>query len=167
MKTFVKILVAILVVAALCGGIYLVLPETAQTFVKGNIQYRINDEAKKRVDEAKNSQIKYTYKDNGIKKIYDPGTTYGSALENKAKTTVWYYESNGTGGYTITFYGTKVSMDLAKYGSDGTDIDKTVKVVFDYKPNNNGGYTGTVSWYIDNEPCEESITLAVVQALCN
>ena len=53
MKTFVKILVAILVVAALCGGIYLVLPETAQTFVKGNIQYRINDEAKKRVDEAK------------------------------------------------------------------------------------------------------------------
>ena len=92
MKTFVKILVAILVVAALCGGIYLVLPETAQTFVKGNIQYRINDEAKKRVDEAKNSQIKYTYKDNGIKKIYDPGTTYGSALENKAKTTVWYYE---------------------------------------------------------------------------
>ena len=32
MKTFVKILVAILVVAALCGGIYLVLPETAQTF---------------------------------------------------------------------------------------------------------------------------------------
>lgn len=34
MKTFVKILVAILVVAALCGGIYLVLPETAQTFVR-------------------------------------------------------------------------------------------------------------------------------------
>jgi len=58
-------------------------------------------------------------------------------------------------------------MDLAKYGSDGTYIDKTLKVVFDYKPNNNGGYTGTVSWYIDNEPCEESITLAVVQALCN
>ena len=33
MKTFVKILVAIIVVAAICGGVYLVLPETAQIFV--------------------------------------------------------------------------------------------------------------------------------------
>lgn len=34
MKTFVKILVAIIVVAAICGGVYLVLPETAQIFVR-------------------------------------------------------------------------------------------------------------------------------------
>ena len=58
MKTLVKILVAILVVAALGGGIYLVLPATAQAFVKGNIQYRLNDDAKQRVDQAKKSQIK-------------------------------------------------------------------------------------------------------------
>ena len=58
-------------------------------------------------------------------------------------------------------------MDLAKYGSDGTYIDKTLKVVFNYKPNNNGGYTGTVTWYIDNTACDENMALAVVQALSN
>ena len=52
MKTFVKILVAIIVVAAICGGVYLVLPETAQIFVKGNIQYRTNDEAKDKIGRA-------------------------------------------------------------------------------------------------------------------
>ena len=60
MKTFVKILVAIIVVAAICGGVYLVLPETAQIFVKGNIQYRTNDEAKDKIDSLKKNEIVYT-----------------------------------------------------------------------------------------------------------
>lgn len=167
MKAVLKILMAVVIVAALCGGIYLVLPETAKVFVKGNIQYRIDDTAKTRIDETKGNQVKYTYKDNGIKKTFDPGVTYGDALEKKAKTTVWYCEDNSTGGYTVTFYGTKVSMDLTKYGADGTYIDRTLKVVFDFKPNNSGGYTGSVSWYIDNEKCDESVTLAVIQALVN
>ena len=59
MKTFVKILVAIIVVAAICGGVYLVLPETAQIFVKGNIQYRTNDEAKDKIDSLKKNEIVY------------------------------------------------------------------------------------------------------------
>ena len=40
MKTFVKVLVAILIVIGLCFGVYAVLPQTSKMFVKGNIQYR-------------------------------------------------------------------------------------------------------------------------------
>ena len=60
MKTFLKILLAIIIVAALCGGVYLVLPETAQIFVKGNIQYRTDDNAKEKVDSLKENSIVYT-----------------------------------------------------------------------------------------------------------
>lgn len=97
MKTFVKILVAIIVVAAICGGVYLVLPETAQIFVKGNIQYRTNDEAKDKIDSLKKNEIVYTdVQSNGTEKKVPTGVTYGDALDKKAKTTVWYYEDTTT-----------------------------------------------------------------------
>ena len=93
MKTFVKILIAIIVVAALCGGIYLVLPETTQIFVKGNIQYRTDDNAKEKIDSLKKNNIIYTeVQSNGTDKKVDTGVTYGDALDKKGKTTVWYYE---------------------------------------------------------------------------
>ena len=155
MKTFVKILVAIIVVAAICGGVYLVLPETAQIFVKGNIQYRTNDEAKDKIDSLKKNEIVYTdVQSNG---------TYGDALDKKAKTTVWYYEDTTNGGFRITYYGTKVSMDLAKYGSDGTYIDKTLKAVFDFP----AGGKSTVTLYIGDEQCDDAMKAAVLQALAN
>ena len=50
MKTFVKVLVAILIVIGLCFGVYAVLPQTSKMFVKGNIQYRTDDTAKAQVD---------------------------------------------------------------------------------------------------------------------
>ena len=59
MKTFFKILIAIIVVAALCGGVYLVLPETAQIFVKGYFQYKTDDAAKEKIDSLKKNEIKY------------------------------------------------------------------------------------------------------------
>ena len=164
MKTFVKILVAIIVVAAICGGVYLVLPETAQIFVKGNIQYRTNDEAKDKIDSLKKNEIVYTdVQSNGTEKKVPTGVTYGDALDKKAKTTVWYYEDTTNAGVRITYYGTKVSMDLAKYGSDGTYIDKTLKAVFDFP----AGGKSTVTLYIGDEQCDDAMKAAVLQALAN
>ena len=164
MKTFVKILVAIIVVAAICGGVYLVLPETAQIFVKGNIQYRTNDEAKDKIDSLKKNEIVYTdVQSNGTEKKVPTGVTYGDALDKKAKTTVWYYEDTTNGGFRITYYGPKVSMDLAKYGSDGTYIDKTLKAVFDFP----AGGKSTVTLYIGDEQCDDAMKAAVLQALAN
>lgn len=162
MKVFLKILLALVIVAALCGGVYLVLPETAQIFVKGNIQYRVDENAKSKVDSLKENNIVYDeVQSTGVAKKVDTGVTYGDALTNKSKSTVWYYEEVGS-GFKITFYGTKVSMDLSKYGSDGTYIDKTLKVVFDFT-----GDKSTVTLYIGDEQCDDTMKAAVLQALVN
>lgn len=161
MKTFVKILTAIVVIAAICGGVYLVLPETAQIFVKGYIQYKVNDDAKTRIDRLKddNTIVYSQTQTNGTVKKVDTGVKYGDALTNCAKTTVWYYEEVGA-GFKITYYGTKVSMDLSKYGSDGTYIDKTLKIVFDFTNDKS-----TITVYIGDEMCDETMQSAVLQAV--
>lgn len=161
MKAFVKILVAIIIVAALCGGIYLVLPETAQIFVKGNIQYRTDDNAKTMVDKIKGLTIAYTEtQSTGVDREVNTSVTYGDALTNKSKSTVWYYEESGS-SFKVTFYGTKVSMDLSKYGSDGTYVDKTLKVVFDFPTPSNG----SITVYIGDEQCNDAMKSAVLKAL--
>ena len=53
MKTFLKILLAIVIVIGICIGIYCILPETSQMFIKGNIQYRTDDTAKTQIDKIK------------------------------------------------------------------------------------------------------------------
>lgn len=165
MKTFVKILVALIVVAGLCVGIYFVLPETAQMYIKGNIQYRTDDEAKKEVDSLKNNIIKITeVNDRGMKNVVDTGVRYGDALEKACKSTAWYYETGVDGSRTITFYGTKASFDLSKYGSDGTFIDKSLKFVFNFLAN--GG--GTVTIYIDDKQISDGVEKnAVLHALAD
>ena len=72
MKTFVKVLVAILIVIGLCFGVYAVLPQTSKMFVKGNIQYRTDDTAKAQVD--KSSAWYYEEEASGDWKV----TYYGS-----------------------------------------------------------------------------------------
>lgn len=162
MKTFLKILVALVIVALICGGVYMVLPETAQIFVKGYIQYKTDDTAKDKIDKLKENEIVYTeVQSTGVEKKVNTGVTYGDGLTKKSKSTVWYYEEIGS-GFKITFYGTKVSMDLSKYGSDGTYIDKTLKVVFDFT-----GDKSTVTVYVDDEQCDDTMKSAVLQALAN
>lgn len=162
MKTFFKILIAIIVVAALCGGVYLVLPETAQIFVKGYFQYKTDDAAKEKIDSLKKNEIKYAeVQKSGVEKTVNTGVTYGDALTKKAKTSVWYYEESTNGGFTITYYGTKVSMDLAKFGSDGTYIDKTLKIVFAFPAEGKS----TVTIYIGDQVCDDATKSAALQAL--
>ena len=122
------------------------------------------DEAKDKIDSLKKNEIVYTdVQSNGTEKKVPTGVTYGDALDKKAKTTVWYYEDTTNGGFRITYYGTKVSMDLAKYGSDGTYIDKTLKAVFDFP----AGGKSTVTLYIGDEQCDDAMKAAVLQALAN
>ena len=106
MKTFLKILVAIIIVGALCFGIYCILPETSQMYVKGNIQYRTNETAKTQVDKIKKTKI--------------PGTekTFGAGLEGLCKSCAWYYEEEANGDWMVTFYGSKATMDLTTAGMD-------------------------------------------------
>jgi hypothetical protein len=120
MKKLVKVIIAILVVAAICFGIYTVLPETTQMYVKGNIQYRTDDTAKSHVDEIK-----------GL--IAEDSVTYGTGLEKLCKSTAWYYEpGSDSENWTVTFYGSKATMDFTSDNISGVGLytEKPLKVVF-------------------------------------
>jgi hypothetical protein len=165
MKTFLKILLALVIVAGIGFGIYFVLPETSQMFVKGNIQYRTDDNAKEKIDKIKANEIKYTETaDNGTTKTVETGVKYGDALEKAAKTSAWYYEEAANGSQTITFYGSKVSLDLSKYGVDGVYVDKTLKVVFYFPADNSGS---TVTFYYGDNTLDGAYKTAAIQALTN
>lgn len=118
MKTFLKILVAIVIVAAICVGVYFVLPETSQMYVKGNIQYRTDDTAKAQVDKIKNITIP------------DYDVTFGDGLEAFCKSTAWYYEEVSADTWTVTFYGTKATLNLTETSLDIYYTDEPFKVVF-------------------------------------
>lgn len=115
MKTFVKVLVAILIVIGLCFGVYAVLPQTSKMFVKGNIQYRTDDTAKAQVDKIKKTKI--------------PGfdKTFGDGLENLCKSSAWYYEEEASGDWKVTYYGSKATMDLTTAGMDQMYTDQPMK----------------------------------------
>ena len=123
MKTFLKILVAIIIVGALCFGIYCILPETSQMYVKGNIQYRTNETAKTQVDKIKKTKI--------------PGTekTFGAGLEGLCKSCAWYYEEEANGDWMVTFYGSKATMDLTTAGMDQMYTEQPMKVTFTVRNN--------------------------------
>lgn len=164
MKTFLKILIAIIVVVAIAFGIYCVLPETQKMFIKGNIQYRTDDEAKEKIDILKANTISYTETaDNGVSQVVDTGVTYGDALEKACKTTAWYYEKTADGSITITFYGSKASLDLAKYNVEGIYVNQTIKVVFSFPANDKS----TVSIYLEDELLSGEKRTAALKALAN
>lgn len=118
MKTFIKILIAIVVVVALCFGIYCLLPETSKMYIKGNIQYRTDDEAKEHVDKIQGLEV-------------GDGVTYGDALTKLCKSTAWYYEKGSeSGDWIVTFYGTKATLDLTKEGIDALYTEQSLKIVF-------------------------------------
>lgn len=86
MKTFLKILIAIIVVAALCGGVYLVLPETAQIFVKGYFQYKTDDVAKEKIDSLKKNEIKYAdVQKSGVEKTVNTGLHMETPLQRRLR----------------------------------------------------------------------------------
>ncbi len=118
MKTFLKVILAIVIVAALCVGIYFVLPESAQMIVKGNIQYRTDETAQAQVDKIKNVTIP------------DYDVTFGDGLEGFCKTTAWYYEETATDTWTVTFYGTKATLNLTDTNLDAFYTDEPFKVIF-------------------------------------
>lgn len=133
MKTFLKILLAIIIVAALAFVVYLMLPEVQKMYIQGNIQYRTNDEAKEHVDQIKGA------------KVPNSDVTFGDGLEGLCKSTAWYYETSANGDWTVTFYGSKATMDLTTGGMDQVYTLKPLKVIFTVR----GGSNVDIAIYID------------------
>lgn len=138
MKGFLKVVVWIVVVIAALVGVYYVLPEYPQDYVKSVIQPLVNAESKARVEQVQNLLVKEL--DNA---------SYKAILEAKTKNPCWAYEKDDTTGVeTVTFHGRGLTINL----KDWTDYsgllstNATVKVEFVIT----GGQKVDIHVYVDD-----------------
>lgn len=138
MKGFLKVVVWIVVVIAALVGVYYVLPEYPQDYVKSVIQPLVDAESKARVEQVQNLLVKEL--DNA---------SYKTILEAKTKNPCWAYEKDDTTGVeTVTFHGRGLTINL----KDWTDYsgllstNATVKVEFVIT----GGQKVDIHVYVDD-----------------
>lgn len=109
MKGFVKVLIWIVVLAAICVGVYFVLPEYPQSMVKSIFQPMVDSEAKSMISQVQS----LTNKDLD-------NASYKTILEAKTKNPCWVYNKDETTGeQSVVFYGRGISINL----KDWTDYE--------------------------------------------
>ncbi len=124
MKGFVKVLVWIVILAAVCAGVYMLLPEYPKSVVKSIVQPVIDSEAKSMI-----SQVQaLTDKDLG-------NATYKTILESKTKNPCWVYETREAepGIEYVIFYGRGVSINLKDWQDYGGMLSTSATVKFEFK----------------------------------
>lgn len=98
-----KVIIWIVVLAAVCFGVYMILPEFPKAVVTSVVQPIIDSNAKARVDQVK----ALTNKDLN-------NANYQTILESKTKNPAWVYETREEepGVEYVIFYGRGVSINL-------------------------------------------------------
>ncbi len=122
MKGFIKAVVWIVIVVAALVGVYFVLPEYPQDFVKSIVQPIVDAESQVRVQQVQSLLVKEL--DNA---------SYKTILEAKAKNPCWAYEKNEeTGVETVTFHGRGLTINLKDWTeySGLLSTNATVKIEF-------------------------------------
>lgn len=138
MKGFVKAVVWIVIIAGVLVGVYMVLPEYPQNFVKSIVQPIVDSSAKMRIDQVK-----------ALKNKDFDNQTYETLLEAKAKNACWSYRLDETTGYEyVTFYGRGLTMNLKSFTEYGglLSTSATVKIEFEII----GGSQVNIHPYVDD-----------------
>lgn len=138
MKGFIKAVVWIVIVVAALVGVYFVLPEYPQDFVKSVIQPIVDAESQVRVQQVQSLLVKEL--DNA---------SYKTILEAKSKNPCWAYEKNEeTGVETVTFHGRGLTINLKDWTeySGLLSTNATVKVEFVIT----GGKQVDIHTYVDD-----------------
>lgn len=105
MKGFVKGVVWIVILIAILVGVYFVLPEYPQSYVKSIFQPMTDAAAEMRIMQVQNM----VNEDLG-------NVAYKTILESQTKNPCWVYKLDEiTGVETVTFYGRGVSINLKDY----------------------------------------------------
>ena len=87
MKKFLKTVLWIVIIVGVLFGIYYVLPEYPQNFVKSFVQPIVNSQAKTRIQQVQNLAA------DGV-----DGQTYKTVLEKNTGMSCWNYEKDETTG---------------------------------------------------------------------
>lgn len=137
MKGFIKAVVWIVIVVAALVGVYFVLPEYPQDFVKSIVQPVVDAEAKVRIEQVQSLLVKEL--DNA---------SYKTLLEGKAKNPCWAYEKDeNTGVETVTFHGRGYSINLKEWREYNGVLSTSAAVKFEFVIT--GGKQVDVHAYVD------------------
>ena len=142
MKGFFKAVVWIVIVVAALVGVYFVLPEYPQDFVKSVIQPIVDAESQVRVQQVQSLLVKEL--DNA---------SYKTILEAKSKNPCWAYElDEETGVETVTFHGRGLTINLKDWTeySGLLSTNATVKVEFEIT----GGKQVDIHIFVDGQQME-------------
>jgi hypothetical protein len=151
MKKFLRTVVWLLILAAILFGVYMILPEYPQSYVKSLIQPHIDAQAKERIDQVKAIENK------------DVNATYESILEANTNTQCWVYEELTPGVEKVTFYGKGAQISVQNVeGYEDHYYDKSCSVKFEFMINNGNV---SISCYINDELQDDVIRKVVVQQL--
>lgn len=165
MKQFFKVVIWIVVIGAVLFGVYMVLPEYPQSFVKSIVQPLVDSQAKTRITQVK----ALTNKDLD-------NATYQTILESKTKNACWVYETKESepGIEYVTFYGRGVSINLKDWAdySGKLSTSATVKIEFKIRGNSVDIYPyvdGALMCIEDGKHVEENdkIKLSIFNQLYN
>lgn len=127
MKGFLKGVVWILVLAAVCVGVYYILPEYPQSYVKSVFQPMVDAVAKAKIEQVQGS----------LNKDLD-NASYKTILESKTKNPCWVYIMDDGGVEHVVFYGRGVSMNLKEWGDYQGKLSTSASIKIDFEFTTNG-----------------------------
>lgn len=140
MKGFMKVVVWIVVVIAVAVGVYFILPEYPQSFVKSVFQPMTDAVAKSRIEEVQNI----------INKDLN-GASYKTILESKTKNPCWVYRKEESGTEYVTFYGRGVSINLKEWEEYNGMLSTSASVKMEFEI---AGGKVEIHPYVDGELME-------------
>ncbi len=123
MKGFMKFIIAVVIVGAICFGVYCMLPERSQKQIDAVIQKMTDDDAVEHIDKIKNLTVSG----------YD--VTYETGLNKLCKSSAWYYEYVSDSVWKVTYYGSKASVDMTTDGMDQVYTNANLTIVFTVRNN--------------------------------
>ena len=124
MKNFLKTLLWIVIIGAVLFGIYYVLPEYPQNFIKSFVQPIVNSEAKTRIQQVQNLAVE------GV-----DGQTYKTVLEKNTGMSCWVYETREEepGLEYVIYMGNGASVNMKDYTDYKGKLYTSCEVKFEFK----------------------------------
>ena len=149
MKQFMKVLIWVVILGAVVFGVYMVLPEYPQSFMKSFVQPVVNSQAKTRINQVKALRNE------------DVNATYQEILERYTNTSCWVYEQ-GTGVEKVTFYGKGATINIKEIPEHEDHLYTSTSVKFEFIITGNNV---TINAYIEEKPQDEVIRDLMIRQL--
>lgn len=124
MKQIMKVLIWIIVIGGICTGIYMVLPDYPQDFIKSFVQPVINSQAKARIKQIQ------SLKAEGVDNV-----DYKTVLEKNSGISCWVYETRESepGIEYVKYRGKGAAINLKEYTDYDGKLSTSCLVTFEFK----------------------------------